>query len=131
MAFSEVPPLVPQMEHRKQRVLVAIAIGLIPLGLYVVVAVCAVALTLFVARVSVPPDAFLAQRQIDLSGIIAGLVLAFILYAVAALLIVRRTLQPSQAWLRSRTIFWTLGTSALLMLAPIILAVLQPQQPAP
>ncbi len=131
MAFIKGHPVAAQVERKRQDIFTAVCIGLIPLALYVAVAFCAVVLTLFIGRVFVPTNAFLVQRQIDLFGFIGGLVLAFMFYAIAALLIIRRTLQRSEVQLYIRVILWTLVTTAFFILSPIIVAILLPQHPAP
>jgi hypothetical protein len=115
---------------KKRSIFTAICIGLIPLALYIAVIVCAVLLTIFVSRVSAP-TAFLVQRQIDLFGIISGLTLAFIIYAVSALLLVRHIWLWLASSFQAHVILWTLVVTAFLIVLPVILASLVPQHPAP
>lgn len=106
-------------------------IGLIPFGLFVATIGLTIGLAILARLVSVPAG-FLVWRWI-IEGIwVAGLVIAAALFLYAALRVLRAAQGWQQARLQSQAsgIFWALGISTLLVLLPLLMAVILPQQPA-
>ena len=116
----------------KDSVLRGALIGLIPLVLLIVMVVIAFLLTAL-ARQLVASSGFFAQQQASLIVLIAGLVVALVVYIVAMI----RTLRRVTAWQRggavgqARAALLALGFTALVVLLPVILAIVLPQNPAP
>src|SRR6266516_329376 len=94
-------------------------IGFVPLALLVVMAVIALIRQLF------DPSGFFVVRQAALITLIAGLVIALVIFVVAIVLTLRRV----AAWQRigatksSRAALWSLGITAFIVLLPVLLAI--------
>jgi hypothetical protein len=107
-------------------------IGLIPLGLLLLIGAVTVLLTAL-ARQLVSSSGFFVQQQTSLLVLIAGLVVALTAYIIAII----RTLRSITSWQRggaggqARAALLALGLTALVMLAPVMLAIVLPQHPAP
>lgn len=107
-------------------------IGLGPLGLLAGFVALAVVLTAL-ARALVADAGFFAQQQAALSTLIAGLVLAILIFAIAVWRVLRRVAawQQAGAAVQASAALWVLGATALVIVIPILLALLLPQHPAP
>ncbi len=85
------------------------------------------------ARALATPTGFFIWRRIVESTFAVGLVIAAIVYGVATF----RALRLAAAWRRAGLArqaagaYWTLFAAALMVLAPVILALALPQHPAP
>ena len=118
--------------HHKGSILRGILAGLIPLGLLLLVVAMSVILTAL-ARQLVASAGFFAQQQASIIVLIAGLVVALVVYVVAIV----RTLRWVKVWQRggagglARATLLALGFSALVVLLPVVLAIVLPQNPAP
>ena len=103
--------------------------GIPQLGLDALIAFLLTAL----ARQLVASSGFFAQQQVSLIVLIAYLVVALVVYIVAMV----RTLKRVTAWQRvgavgqARAALLALGVTALVVLLPVILAIVLPQNPAP
>ena len=119
------------LQH-KDSALRGILVGLIPLGLLLLVVAITVLLTAL-ARQLVTSSGFFAQQQASIIVLIAGLVVALVVYVVAIV----RTLRWVKVWQRggadglARATLLALGFSALVVLLPVVLAIVLPQNPAP
>ena len=106
--------------------------GLIPLGLLIVIVAVTVALTALARQLFVG-SGFFAQQQAAVIVLIAGLLLACIVYAVA----LWRTLRSVSIWqqeekrAQASAALWVLGATALIVVVPVLLVLLLPQHPAP
>ena len=106
--------------------------GLIPLGLLLLVVAITVLLTAL-ARQLVASSGFFVQQQASLIVLIAGLVVALVVYIIAIV----RTMRNITFWQRSgavgqaRAALLALGCTALVVLLPVVLAIVLPQNPAP
>lgn len=107
-------------------------IGFVPLALLVVMVVIALAVTALI-RQFLDPSGFFVVQQAALITLIAGLVIALVIFVVAIVL----TLQRVAAWQQigatksSRAALWSLGITAFIVLLPVLLAIVLPQNPAP
>ncbi len=107
-------------------------VGLIPLGLLLLVVAITVLLTAL-ARQLVASSGFFVQQQASVIVLIAGLVVALVVYIIAVV----RTLRSVTTWQRSgahgqaRAALLALGCTALVVLLPVVLAIVLPQNPAP
>ena len=119
------------LQH-KGSALRGILVGLIPLGLLLLVVAITVLLTAL-ARQLVASSGFFAQQQASVIVLIAGLLVALVVFIVAIV----RTLRKITSWQRSgasgqaRTALLALGCTALVVLLPVVLALVLPQNPAP
>ena len=106
--------------------------GLVPLGLLVVVVVITLALTALL-RQMVASSGFFVQQQAAIITLIAGLVLALAVYGVTIVLTLRRvaTWQQAGSIARARAALWALGVTAFIVVLPVLLAIVLPQNPAP
>ena len=117
--------------QHKGSVLRGILVGLIPLGLLLLVVAMSVFLTAL-ARQLVASAGFFAQQQASIIVLIAGLVVALVVYVVAIV----RTLRWVKVWQRggagdqARATLLALGCTALVVLLPVVLAIVLPQHPA-
>jgi uncharacterized membrane protein len=106
--------------------------GLIPLGLLLLVVAITVLLTAL-ARQLLASSGFFAQQQASVIVLIAGLVVALVVYIIAIV----RTMRNITSWQRSgaagqaRAALFALGFTALVVLLPVVLAIVLPQNPAP
>jgi hypothetical protein len=68
-----------------------------------------------------------------LSTLIAGLVLAIVVFAIAVWRVLRRVAawQQAGAAVQANAALWALGATALVIVIPVLLAILLPQYPAP
>jgi len=118
--------------HHKSSALRGALIGLIPLGLLIVIVAVTFLLTAL-ARQFVASSGFFAQQRASVIVLIAGLVVALVVYVVAIV----RTLRWVKVWQRggaggqARATLLALGFSALVVLLPVVLAIVLPQSPAP
>ena len=106
--------------------------GSIPLICLIVMIVVVFILTA-VARQLVAASGFFAQQQAALMVLISGLVLAVGVYIAAIVFTFRRVAAWKQggAVVQVRAALWALGVTALLVILPLLLAIVLPQQPAP
>lgn len=106
--------------------------GLIPLGLLLLVVAITV-LLMALARQLLASAGFFAQQQASVIVLIAGLVVALVVYIIAIV----RTMRNITSWQRSgaagqaRAALFALGCTALVVLLPVVLAIVLPQHPAP
>jgi hypothetical protein len=107
-------------------------VGLIPLGLLVVVLALVLAITAL-TRQLLATSGFFVQQEWVLIVLIAGMVLAIVVYAGSIWRILRRVATWQQAGMReqARSALWALGATALVVLIPVLLTLLLPQRPAP
>ena len=107
-------------------------VGLIPLGLLLLIVAVTMLLTAL-ARQLVASLGFFAQQRASVIVLIAGLVVALVVYVVAIV----RTLRWVKVWQRggaggqARATLLALGFSALVVLLLVVLAIVLPQHPAP
>jgi uncharacterized membrane protein len=109
-----------------------VLIGLIPLGLLLLIVAVTVLLTAF-ARQLVASLGFFAQQQASVIVLIAGLVVALVVYIIAIVLTMRNisSWQRIGAVAQARAALLALGCTALVVLLPVVLAIVLPQNPAP
>lgn len=107
-------------------------IGLIPPGLLLAFVAVTILLTAL-ARQLVAASGFFAQQQAALIVLVAGLVVALVVYIIAIVLTLRRVTawQQNGAMGQARYALLSLGVTALVVLLPVVLAVVLPQNPAP
>src|SRR6266487_2196918 len=107
-------------------------VGLIPLGLLLLIVAVTVLLTAL-ARQLVASSGFFAQQQASLIMLIVGLVVALMFYIIAIVRIMRNitSWQRSGADGQARAALLALGFTALIVLVPVVLAKVLPQNPAP
>jgi uncharacterized membrane protein len=116
----------------KDSVLRGVLVGLIPLGLLLLVVAITVLLTAL-ARQLLASSGFFAQQQASVIVLIAGLVVALVVYIIAIV----RSMRNITLWQRSgaagqaRAALLALGCTALVVLLPVVLAIVLPQNPAP
>ncbi len=114
------------------RVLPGIFIGLVPLGLLLLIVALTVLLTTL-ARQLIASSGFFVQQRVSVIVLIAGLVVALVVYIIAIV----RTLRSITTWQRAgavdqaRAALLALGCTALVVLLPVVLAIVLPQNPAP
>jgi len=107
-------------------------VGLIPLGLLLLIGAVTVLLTAL-ARQIVASSGFFAQQQASVIVLIVGLVVALVVYIIAIV----RTMRNITSWQRSgadgqaRAALLALGFTVLIVLLPVVLAIVLPQNPAP
>jgi hypothetical protein len=107
-------------------------IGFVPLVLLVVIVAITLAVTDLV-RQFFASSGFFSQQQAEVITLIVGLVIALVVFIVAIVLTLRREArwQPQGAARPSRAALWSLAITALIVLVPVLLALLLPQNPAP
>ena len=107
-------------------------VGLVPLGLLALIIAVALALAVL-ARQLTAASGFFAQQQAALITLIAGFVLALVVYVVAIVLTTRRIAawQENGIAVQAHAALWSLGITALIVILPFLLAILLPQHPAP
>ena len=109
-----------------------VLIGSIPLALLLLIGAVTVLFTTLVRQLAAS-SGFFVQQQLSLIILIAGFVLALIVYIIAFV----RTLRSVTIWQRggavgqARATLLTLGLTALVVLLPVVLAIVLPQHPAP
>lgn len=110
-------------------------VGGIPLALALIMAGLAAGGAALIRALIGPAgaDGFLAWQGATTAIWCGGLLLAAIVYGVAAALALRRAATWRRAGLtrRAAAVHWSLLVVALLLLAPVILALALPQYPAP
>lgn len=106
--------------------------GLVPLGLLVLIIAIVLALAAL-ARQLFSASGFFAQQQAAVIILIAGFVLALVVYVIAIVLTMRliASWQQNGIAARVRAALWSLGITALIVILPLLVAVLLPQHPAP
>src|SRR5205085_4800203 len=106
--------------------------GLVPLGLLVVVIAIALTLSALMHRL-VAGSGFFAQQQAAVITLLVGLVLAIVVYGIAIFFTLRlvATWQQIGAAARARAALWALGITAFIVVLPVLLAIVLPQNPAP
>ena len=118
--------------QRKASALQGVLAGLIPLALLLLIVAVTLVLTAL-ARQLLASSGFFAQQQASVIVLIAGLVVALVVYIVAIV----RTMRNISSWQRSgargqaRAALLALGCTALVVLLPVVLAIVLPQHPAP
>jgi len=109
-----------------------ILIGFIPLALLVVIVAVALAVTALMRQIFVP-SGFFVEQQAVLITLIAGLIIALVLFVIALVLTLRRV----AAWQRigarksANAALWALVITAIVVFLPLLLAIVLPQNPAP
>jgi hypothetical protein len=118
--------------QQKDSALRGILIGLIPFGLLLLVVAITLLLTAL-ARQLVASSGFFAQQQTSLIVLIAGLVVALVVYILALVRILRNITfwQQNGVFGQARAALLALGFTALVVLLPVVLAIVLPQNPAP
>jgi succinate dehydrogenase/fumarate reductase cytochrome b subunit len=106
--------------------------GLVPLGLFAGFVALAIVLTAL-ARQLAAGSGFFAQQEAALSTLIAGLVLAIVVFAIAVWRVLRQVAAWQQAGVavQANAALWALGATALIIVIPVPLGLLLPQYPAP
>ena len=104
--------------------------GVIPLALLVVVVVVTLLLT-DLTRPPIGTSGFFTQQRVSLIVLIAGLVLAIVIYIVALVLTLRRVASWHPGSAQARAALLTLGATALIVVLPVLLSIMLPQSPAP
>lgn len=110
----------------------AVLTGAMPLILLAVV----VALTIGVAalaRTLAAPVGYFTWEVIVITIVVIGLVAAAVVYTIATARALRRAAAWGRAGLsrQAASVYWTLFVAAIIVLAPLILALVIPQHPAP
>ena len=125
------PAQSPSLPHRGSA-LRGVLVGFIPLGLLLLIGAVTVLLTALVRQL-VASSGFFAQQQASIIVLIAGLVVALAVYIIAIV----RTMRNISSWQRSgedgqaRAALLALGCTALVVLLPVVLTIVLPQNPAP
>ena len=125
------PAQIPSLPHRGSA-LRGVLVGFIPLGLLLLVVAITVLLTAL-ARQLVASSGFFVQQQASMIVLIVGLVVALVVYIIAIV----RTMRNITSWQRSgadgqaRAALLALGFTVLIVLLPVVLAIVLPQNPAP
>ncbi len=107
-------------------------VGLIPLGLLLVAVLVVLALATF-AHTLISTAGFFVEQQVAVSILVAGFLATLIVYIIATV----RTLRQVAAWQQdnlavcARIALWALGSTALVVALPVLLAFFLPQYPAP
>ncbi len=107
-------------------------VGLIPLGLLLVAVLVVLALATF-AHTLIRTAGFFVEQQVAVSILVAGFLATLIVYIIATV----RTLRQVAAWQQdnlavcARIALWALGSTALVVALPVLLAFFLPQHPAP
>jgi uncharacterized membrane protein len=107
-------------------------IGFTPLVALLILVVISLAVTALVRQIFAPSGFFVVQ-QTALITLIAGLVIALVIYVVAIVLALRRVAAWQQIGAKksSTAALWSLAITAFIVLLPVILAAVIPQNPAP
>jgi hypothetical protein len=107
-------------------------IGLIPLLLLAIIVIVTLLITTL-ARQWVASSGFFMQQQAALIVLIAGFILTILAFAIATW----RVSEQIKDWQRDglampvRAALWVLGITALVVVLPLVLALVLPQNPAP
>ena len=107
-------------------------LGLVPLVLLVLIIAVVLALAALARQLFAAPG-FFAQQQAAIIILVAGFVLALVVYVIAIILTMRRIASWQQNGIaaRARAALWPLGITALIVILPFLVAILLPQHPAP
>lgn len=107
-------------------------VGLLPLGLLAGLVALTLLLTT-ITRLIVTSQGFFVEQEVDLIVLATGLTVAGIVYVVATVRALRRLAnwQRDGAGARSRGTLVALTVTALVVVAPVVVALLLPQHPAP
>lgn len=107
-------------------------IGFLPLALLAGISIITLLLTAF-ARQLVASSGFFAQQQTALIVLLAGFVLAIVVFAVATWRVIRRVTawQQDGAIKTARSALWAIGITTVIVVLPLLLAIALPQHPAP
>ena len=111
-----------------------VIIGLIPLLLLMlIILVTLLATELMRQWVTIATSGFFVQQQVALIILIAGFVLALLVFAFATWRVVKRIAIWQQSGLLkpARAALWMLGITTLIIILPVLLAIALPQHPAP
>lgn len=133
MSSTVSPTTTPGMSHtRAAELWRGVLIGFLPLGLLVVIAAAALALTAGV-RALVGGQAFSTEQLAVVLTLGIGLALGFVVYVIAIVRVWRRmTTWRLPGYARQATgALWALAITALIVLLPVVLALVIPQHPAP
>ena len=125
------PAQIPSLPHRGSA-LRGVLVGFIPLGVLLLVVAITVLLTAL-ARQLVASSGFFVQQQASMIVLIVGLVVALMFCIIAIVRIMRNitSWQRSGADGQARAALLALGFTALIVLVPVVLAIVLPQNPAP
>jgi uncharacterized membrane protein len=109
-----------------------ILIGFIPLALLAVVVAIALAVTALM-RQFFAPSGFFVEQQAVLITLIAGLIIALVLFVIAIVFTLRRVTAWQQIGVTksANAALWALVITAFVVLLPVLLAIVLPQNPAP
>lgn len=107
-------------------------IGFVPLALLVVIVVIALTVTALIRQLF-DQSGFFVVQQAALITLIAGLVIALVIFVVAIVLTLRRVTAWQQigAMKSAKAALWALGITAFVVFLPVIVAFVLPQNPAP
>lgn len=121
-----------QKQMQSPSALRGILLGLIPLLLLAIVVVVALLITAL-ARQWLASSGFFMQQQAAIIVLIAGFILAILAFTIA----IWRVSEQIKDWQQdgvvkpARAALWVLGITALIVVLPILLAIMLPQNPAP
>lgn len=106
--------------------------GLVPLGLLAGLLAVSVGATALARQMSFS-SGFFFERQVVLIVLVAGLGVAVVVYAGTCVWVLRRVgaWQRAGDARRAAGALWALGITAVVVVAPVVVAVLLPQHPAP
>lgn len=130
-SVSPSQPTRPQTSTGRE-VIHGVLVGLVPLLALALLVTITIVLTTLI-RQSTLADGFFVWERNALITLIAGLVVALIVYIVALV----KVLQTIARWItgrftiRSAAALWTLAISAIVVILPVIIAIVLPQSPAP
>src|ERR1700674_4355424 len=111
-------------------ILKGVLLGLIPLALLVVLVIAALLLPPLPRQLTAV-SGFVAQQQVAVIVLIAGLGLAIVVYILALVLTLRRVRGWQPGGTQGRAALLALGATALIVVLPVLLAIVLPQSPAP
>ncbi len=121
---------IPAQSQAEGRIWRGVLNGMIPLALLLIVVVVTLLLT-GLTRPSIATSGFFTQQRVSLIILVAGLVLAIVIYIVALVLTLRRVASWQPGSTQARAALLTLGATALIVVLPVLLAIVLPQSPAP
>jgi len=107
-------------------------VGLTPLARLVVSTALVIALTI-ISRLISAAGGFFFQQQVTLIVLVVGLLTAAVLYTIGCVSVLRKVGAWGQASdpTKRAGALWALAATALVVLLPVVLAVILPQNPAP
>lgn len=116
----------------RREVLRGVSLGIVPLLALALLVTVTLIVTALV-RQSFQNAGFFVWQQNALIALIAGMVLALLVYIVLLVLVIRTVArwQNNGLTLRRASTLWTLVITACIVLLPVLIAVLLPQSPAP